>query len=168
MPRHWQGRGRAVGFDAPGASAEGQGSGAGLRALLRTVTCCRPGVKRGTWCLSLVGFTLKPWRGDCVQWKTEGAEQVSNLAQITQPGNGQEAGSFGADGTLAGQDSEGNQEHTEESVAHLFQNTKWIRLSLGLKLMSILSLLAGYSQRAWPDGSGVWALSPLQPRLAPQ
>ena len=167
MPRHLQGRGRAARFDAPRASAEGQGSGAGLRALLRMVTCM-PGVKGGTWCLSLVGFTLKPWRSDRVQWKTEGAEQVSNLAQITQPGNGQEAGSFGANGTLAGQDSEGNQEHTEEFVACIFQNTKWIRLSLGLKLMSILSLLAGHSQRARPDGSGVWALSPLQPCLAPQ
>lgn len=152
---------------AQALAGQGKGSGAGLRALLRTVTCM-PGVKRGTRCLSLVGFTLKPRRGDRVQWKTECTEQVSNLAQITQPGNGQEAGSFGADGTLAGQDSEGNQEHTEESVTRIFQNTKWIRWSLGLKLMSILSLLAGYSQRARPDSSGVWALSPLQPRLAPQ
>lgn len=138
MPRHWQGRGRAAHFDAPGASAEGQGRGVGVRALLRMVTCM-PGVKAGAWCLSLVSFTLKPWRGDRVQWKTEGAEQVSNLAQVTQLGNGQEAGSSGADGTLAGQDSEGSQEHSEESVAHIFKNTKRIRLFLGLKLMSILS-----------------------------
>lgn len=68
--------------------------------------------------------------GDRVHLKTEGAEQVSNLAQVTQLGNGQEAGSSGADGTLAGQDSEGSQEHSEESVAHIFKNTKRIRLFL--------------------------------------
>lgn len=109
-----------------------------MRELLGMVDCM-PGVKAGAPCLSLVGFTLKPWRGDRVQWKTEGAEQVSNLAQVTQLGSGQEAGSSGADGTLAGQHSEGSQEHTEESVAHIFKNTKRIRLSLGLKLTSILS-----------------------------
>ena len=125
-------------FRCSGSLCRGAGRGAGVRALLGMVACM-PGVKAGARCLSLVGFTLKPWRADRVQWNTEGAEQVSNLAQVTQLGNGQEAGSSGTDGTLAGQHSEGSQEHTEESVAHIFKNTKRIRLFLGLKLTSILS-----------------------------
>lgn len=37
-----------------------------------------------------------------------------------------------------GQDSEGNQEHTEECVPHVFKNTKWVVLLLDSKLISSL------------------------------
>ena len=84
-----------------------------------------------------------------------GSEGFRHLLQVTQLGSGQEAGSSGADGTLAGQHSEGSQEHTEESVAHIFKNTKRIRLFLGLKLTSILSC----SQDA-ARGPGLAAVGP--------